>query len=75
LLYVKARQAHEFEPVWQSDGGTKAPPLTFLSVIFLLAIFTSVNLFFRVGEDENVFELLLDRCDTSWIFAFYHVCD
>lgn len=40
---------------------------------FLFAVHAAVNVVFAVSEFETVGKFLLNRCDTSWVFAFYDV--
>ena len=45
----------------------------FLLVSLCFAVDTAVNSVFLVGKAEDVFDLLLDRGDTSGVFTFYNI--
>ena len=47
----------------------------FLSVIFFFAVFAPVHFIFRIGQDEDMIQLLFDGSDTAWILAFDHIFD
>ena len=46
----------------------------FLS-IFFFAIFAAVNFVFRIGEDKDMIQFLLDGGNAARIFAFDHIGD
>jgi len=43
--------------------------------VFLFAVFTAVYFFFRIGQDKNVIQFLLNGSDTARILTFYNVLD
>ena len=51
----------------KSTAGISVPAVLFFTVL------AAVGLLLLIGEDEDLIEPLLDRCDTSRIFAFDHV--
>ena len=44
-------------------------------MIFLLAVLAAIDFVLRIGKNENVIQFLLDRSDTSRIFAADYICD
>ena len=46
-----------------------------MSVILLFAVFAAVDPFHRICQDEYLFQLLLNRGDTSRVFAADYVVD
>ena len=69
------------------EKDTPAPPIpsapeclsVFLSIlvslILLLAVFAAVHFLARVGQDEDLIQLLLDGGDAAGILAFHDVAD
>ena len=46
-----------------------------MSVILLFAVFAAVDPFYRICQNKYLFQLLLNRGDTSWVFAADYVVD
>ena len=47
--------------------------MTVLTGIFFFTIFTSVYLLFFICKNEDIIKLLFNRCNTSWVLAFYYI--
>ena len=64
--------------VYRTDTGKGAEIFAFViafAAIFLFAVFTSVNFFFRVGKDKYLIQTLLDGSDAARVLAFDNICD
>ena len=42
---------------------------------FFFAVFTTVHFFFRIGQDENMWQSLFDGSDAARVFTLYDVFD
>ena len=71
---MDVREAKAFLVIIHSKKGPKDLFLVF-TMIFLFAIFTTINLFFFVCKYEDMIQSLLDRSDTTRVFTTNHIFD
>ena len=44
-------------------------------MIFFFTVLTAIDFVLRIGKNENVIQFLLDRSDTSRVFAADYICN